>query len=177
VLETPAVHNCGSLSTNRAGDCICPNPSPNSRNQRDCNDRNIIFVETRKLEIRNSEFRLLTISRSRRRHETMDGNGVHKGCSQRPSVRSHLAENRAISLSCGQRRTISLSRGFCTSFQYVNACLGRAITLLHGTWRALSKCDLTAYNILYRRAAWARFPSRRCDQFTSASALFGDFVL
>jgi hypothetical protein len=29
--------------------------------------------------------------------------------------------------------------------------------------------------IYYRRAEWARFPSRRCDQFTSA--LFGDFVL
>ncbi len=29
--------------------------------------------------------------------------------------------------------------------------------------------------IYYRRAAWARFPSRRCDQVTSA--LFGDFVL
>ncbi len=59
------------------------------------------------------------------------------------TVRSHLDESRAISLSCDQRRTMSLSRGLCTSFYFVNARPGRPITVLHGTGRTLTKCDLT----------------------------------
>jgi hypothetical protein len=43
------------------------------------------------------------------------------------------------------RHTISLSRGFSTSFCYVNVRPGRPITSLRGNWRALTKCDLAEY--------------------------------
>jgi hypothetical protein len=62
------------------------------------------------------------------------------------TVRSDLEKNRAISLSCDQRCTISLSSSFSTTFCSVNARPGRAITLLRGNRRALTKCDLTVYS-------------------------------
>ncbi len=67
-------------------------------------------------------------------------------------MRSHLDKNRAISLLCQQRRTIRLSRGFFTSCYSVNARPCRAITLLHGTGRTLTICDLTDGE--HRFASW-----------------------
>ncbi len=56
------------------------------------------------------------------------------------SARSDLDKNRAISLLCAWRRTISLSRGFCITFYYVNARPCRTITT-----RQTAACKITGH--------------------------------
>jgi hypothetical protein len=59
------------------------------------------------------------------------------------TVRSDLEEYRAITLSCNQRRTIGLLRGFSTTYICINTHPWPEISLSRGTRRAITKWDLT----------------------------------